>query len=525
MNTVCAAGTGSFIEEQAMRLNCPLSEYSQRAQGIAAPISSDRCTVFMERDINYFFAEGYGKNEILASVLHSVRDNYLTKVANIAQIGSRVVFQGATARNRALVAAFEQKLAKPIHVSRYCHLTGALGIALMAKQMKEQGRLPSSGFKGFDLWKETIPVRQEVCRLCTNHCKITVAEVKGQTLAYGFLCGRDYETKKRVKVSERYDLLSLRKEIRRKVMPAPPVSKETGKNITIGLPDALHMVQDLGFWQMFFKELGLPVVTSARCSEPVRQGKQVAGAEFCAPVLALHGHIRFLEDKCDYIFLPFYFEDKAVEKGYRRHHCYYTQFAPAVLSTLTDQGKILSPMVRYLYTSFYTKKQLYDTFKQIGAGLSFFEISSAWDRAVSAQKTMENALAGLWASHGDKRKPNVLLLGRPYTVLSSAMNNNIPGIFANLGIKTFFNDMIDMTGIDFTPIDPLLKQIHWKHAAQNLKAAFAAAATGNLYPVYISSFRCAPDAFAVDYFKEIMDAANKPYLVLELDEHDSSVGV
>jgi predicted CoA-substrate-specific enzyme activase len=209
MNAVCAAGTGSFIEEQAMRLNCPLSEYAQRAQGIAAPISSDRCTVFMERDINYFFAEGYGKNEILASVLHSVRDNYLTKVANIAQIGERVVFQGATARNRALVAAFEQKLNKPIHVSRYCHLTGALGIALMARQMKEQGALPESSFRGFNLWKERIPVRQEVCSLCTNHCKITIAEVKGQTLAYGFLCGRDYQTKKRVKSPDRYDLLGV----------------------------------------------------------------------------------------------------------------------------------------------------------------------------------------------------------------------------------------------------------------------------------------------------------------------------
>ena len=114
-------------------------------------------------------------------------------------------------------------------------------------------------------------------------------------------------------------------------------------------------------------------------TEPVRQGKQIAGAEFCAPVLALHGHVRFLEDKCDYIFLPFYFEDKTNEKGFRRHHCYYTQFAPAVLSALTNQGKILSPMVKYLYTSFYTKIQLYDTFKKIGADRSFFDISSSYN--------------------------------------------------------------------------------------------------------------------------------------------------
>jgi predicted CoA-substrate-specific enzyme activase len=524
MNTVCAAGTGSFIEEQAMRLNCPLSEYSHRAQGIAAPISSDRCTVFMERDINYFFAEGYGKNEILASVLHSVRDNYLAKVANIAQIGDQVVFQGATARNRALVAAFEQKLNKPIHVSRYCHLTGALGIALMARQMKQQGELSETNFRGFNLWKEHIPVRQEVCRLCTNHCKITIAEIKGETLAYGFLCGRDYQTKKRMTSSGRYDLLGVRKAVCHKIMPVPPGFKDSGKRITIGLPDALHMVQDLDLWRIFFKELGLPVVTSRKCTDPVKQGKRISGAEFCAPVLALHGHVQFLEDKCDYIFLPFYFEDKTNEKGLRRHHCYYTQFAPAMLNHLTNQEKILSPMVRYLYTSFYTKKQLYDTFKKIGAALSFFDISSAWDRALSAQKNMDSALTGLWASQKSADSANVLLLGRPYTVLSSAMNNNIPGIFANLGIKTFFNDMIDLEGIDYSPIDPLLKQIHWKHAAQNLKAAFVAASTPNLYPVYISSFRCAPDAFAVDYFKEIMASANKPYLVLELDEHDSSVG-
>ena len=250
-------------------------------------------------------------------------------------------------------------------MSRYCHLTGALGIALMARQMKEQGELSQSDFRGFNLWKERIPVRQEVCRLCTNHCKITIAEVKGEALAYGFLCGRDYQTKKRMKSSDHYDLLGLRKKLCQKIMPLPPNSKDNGKNITIGLPDALHMVQDLDFWQIFFKELGLTVVTSRKCTDPVKQGKQIAGAEFCAPVLALHGHVQFLEDKCDYIFLPFYFEDKTGEKGLRRHHCYYTQFAPAILSHLTNQEKILSPMVRYLYTSFYTKKQLYDTFKKL----------------------------------------------------------------------------------------------------------------------------------------------------------------
>ena len=434
------------------------------------------------------------------------------------------MFQGATARNQALVAAFEQKLNRPIHVSRYCHLTGALGVALMVRQMKAENRIERSGFKGFHLWQESIPVRREVCQLCPNHCKITIAEVKGVPQAYGFLCGRDYDTRKKVPTAHRYDLFSCRKKaVKSAVISDKPV-KQTNTQLTIGLPDALHMAQDLDFWKFFFRELGVRVITSRGCKDPVKQGKKIAEAEFCAPVLSLHGHVKYLEERCDYIFLPFYFEEKTGEKSKRRHHCYYTQFAPAVLSGLSTPGKILSPMVRYLYTSFHTKLQLYDTFKKINAGLSFFDISQALDRATSANNAISKALAGIWNTQKTDNAVNVLLLGRPYTVLSSAMNNNIPGIFSNLGVKTFFHDMIDLEGYDYSAIEPLLEQIHWKHAARNLKAAFVASQTDNLYPVYVSSFRCSPDAFAVDYFKEIMASANKPFLVLELDEHDSSVG-
>lgn len=187
---VCAAGTGSFIEEQAKKLNCPLSEYADRASKASSPLTSDRCTVFMERDLNHYLNEGFGKNEMLASVLHSIRENYLTKVGVTANIGEKIFFQGATAKNRALVAAFEQKLQKPIMVSKFCHLTGALGVALEL----HDNHAAHSSFRGLELWKQDIPIRTEVCELCTNHCKLKIAEIGNETEAYGFLCGRDYET-------------------------------------------------------------------------------------------------------------------------------------------------------------------------------------------------------------------------------------------------------------------------------------------------------------------------------------------
>ena len=535
MNTVCAAGTGSFIEEQAKKLSCPLSEYSARTEGVTSPVSSDRCTVFMERDINYFFAEGYGKNEILASVLHSVRDNYLTKVANIGKIGKTILFQGATARNKALVAAFEQKLNKPIQVSKYCHLTGALGVALLVRKQKSQSFTPKSdqskplkleqtNFRGFGLWKKEIPVRQETCRLCTNNCKLTIADIDGDPQAYGFLCGRDYATKKQATLKNRYDLLSLRNQ-KTQVDDNKPVKQD----FTIGIPAALHLFEDLEFWQHFFSSLGIKTITSIGLKTPVKKGKAIATAEFCAPVVSLHGHVSYLMEKTDFVFLPFYFEEKPTQKENRRQHCYYTQFAPSIISCLqpSDQTRLISPVIQYLYTNFHTKMQLYKSLKALSKNLSFsfFDIVMAYDRAIEIKQQNQKKLTEIYLEQTrDTPGIKAVLLGRPYTVLAPSMNNNIPGIFANLGIKTFFQDMLDNKNHDFTLIRPLLKEVHWKYAAKILEATYIAATTKDLYPVYISSFKCAPDSFVVDYFKEIMELFNKPYLVLELDEHDSSVG-
>ena len=189
MNNVCAAGTGSFIEELAERLDCPLAEYAGRTENRRSPIVSDRCTVFMERDINHNLREGFETDEVLASVVHAVRENYLTKVAVESMIGSAVCFQGATAKNRALVAAFEQRLGQPIFVSKFCHLTGALGTALLLAE----DPIEKTAFRGLSLHRMDIPIRSEVCDICPNHCKLTLADLAGRTVAYGFLCGRDYD--------------------------------------------------------------------------------------------------------------------------------------------------------------------------------------------------------------------------------------------------------------------------------------------------------------------------------------------
>ncbi len=521
MNTVCAAGTGSFIEEQAQKLDCPLAEYARRALNAPSPMASDRCTVFMERDINHLLFEGYSPNEILATVLHSIAENYLSKVAAEKHIGRVICFQGATARNRALVAALEQRLGKPIHVSRFCHLTGAIGAAL---ELADTG-IRATRFRGLSLWRKAISTRLEICELCGNHCKITVADLDGERVASGFLCGRDYDGSSRV--DRNRSGFSLLKERKKAFVLPEPRAGLAGP--TLGLPSTLHLSDDLEFWQVFFAALSVPTITSERMREPMPSGK--TGAEFCAPMAALHADVNYLLSRADYVFLPFYLERRTGEKGHRRQYCYYTQYAPALSAHACAAApeyahRVLTPLVHYLYGSLHAQLQLYRMLHSIGLNrIGMSDVYRAYSRAGEFKAAgLERLKRRYQQATAGGRDIHVILLGRPYTILSRRMNKGIPDIFGTLGVKAFFQDMLPDDRPPAEALQPLFKEIHWHFAAEILRAAETVAGTDGAYAVLITAFRCTPDSFVIEFFKSIMDAHSKPYLVLQLDEHRSSVG-
>jgi predicted CoA-substrate-specific enzyme activase len=519
MNNVCAAGTGSFIEEQAKRLNCPLPDYSRRAEQVHAPLASDRCSVFMERDLNHYLADGYSTDEILAAVLHSIRENYLTKVAVKGKIGKKIFFQGATAKNKALVAAFEQKLKKPIMVSAYCHLTGALGVALELYD----DPIPVTKFRGLDLYKKSVPVRSEICECCNNHCKLKIAEIDGQIEAYGFLCGRDYHVNKMVRNnSVRFQLIRKREELF-------GFNAQTKKSaITIGIPAGLHLFEEIPFWRKFFDLLSIHTVTSEDYNTAVKDGKNLCGAEFCAPITAMHGHVDYLNEKVDYIFLPVYLMENN-ETKMNMQYCYYTQFVASVIAVqkhLKSREKLLTPLLKYSQGELYARFELFKMLKSIGLkDISFLKTTIAFEKAKKYTHSVTEQWQNLYNDEVKKMHDiHIVLLGRPYTVLSRAMNNHIPEIIEKNGITTFFMDMLSFRPSEVSRADELVKTIKWKFASKILYAAEVVAKTDNGYPVLVTSFKCTPDSFVIEYFKEIFTAYKKPYLILQLDEHDSAVG-
>jgi predicted CoA-substrate-specific enzyme activase len=521
MNSVCAAGTGSFLQEQAEKLGCSLSAYSEMAENVRAPIASDRCAVFMERDISQLLNKGYSIKEILATALHSVTENYMHKVASEASIGYNICFQGATAKNRSLIAAFEQRLRRPIYVSKYCHLTGALGTALIL----HEGNILKTGFRGIDLYREEIDIDTETCTICTNNCCISLATLSGEKVAYGFMCGRDYETHHFTSRNKTgFDLL----KSRNKIFPLKPRTTFE-QDIIIGIPASLHLFEELSLWKRFFNNLSIKTITSEEYPDSLKTGKYLAGAEFCSPVNSIFGHVVYLSDKVDYIFLPVLLQTRENSKEDKGHYCYYTQFSASLVYTLKVndiQNKCLSPLLSFPRGKYHVAQKLYQCLKPLlKTGISYFTVFNAFNDALSFYSNQKKQLGEVFKKQFQPSKNiSVVLLGRPYIVLSKSLNKGIPDIFSSLGIKSFYQDMISSDDIDPEDITILLKRVPWFFVTKILEVAKIVAGTKDLYPVLITAFKCAPDSFIIEYFKKIFNDCKKPYLILQIDEHDSNLG-
>ena len=210
-------------------------------------------------------------------------------------------------------------------------------------------------FIGFDIYEKTIPIEKEECNICTNNCKIKVTSIKEKTVAYGFLCGRDYDTKKYINnKSEKFTL----PEIYDRAFHFKQ-KKIKEKNITIGIPAALHMMEDLHLWKKFFNILGVETIISDNSGNFIETGKKISNAEFCAPVISMHGHVDYLLNKSDYIFLPVYGHSRTKIKNVQRQYCYYTLYTPPLSEELADnKNRIISPFFSLWVQNFSNKNSI-----------------------------------------------------------------------------------------------------------------------------------------------------------------------
>jgi predicted CoA-substrate-specific enzyme activase len=530
MNCVCAAGTGSFIEEQALKLDIPLEQFADVAMNRSAPPTSDRCTVYMERDLDLLLAAGWEKPQIAAAVLHSVRDNYLNKVVGGLHIGDHVYFQGATARNRALVAAFEAGLKKNIRVSRYCHMTGALGMALLVKERVPEKKR-SATFKGLEFAEAGVRIEQETCSLCRNSCRLTLIHTGGEPVAWGLKCGRDYSSRRALNdTNPAYRFWQERETLWK---GKENKSGATGKKYRyrIGLLRSLGTFGFYPFWRTFLQELDCEVVFADRSSDTCfREGCEIASAEICAPVLMSYGHARRLLDRenIDYLFVPYMIDnvlpDKRFEKAY---FCNYTQTQPALLRALgglSRSEKILAPVISFNES---TERQAAKIAASDGDvfGVGEARIASALRTAQKAQAVFEQEALALGRKAMEEVEASgglgIVCVGRPYNTADAGLILDLPGKIAAKGYPVI---TLDMLPLDYNALHPEYGHLYWYHGQRILAAAKMITKMPQWFGIYFTHFMCGPDSYLMTYFKDIMGQAGKPYLCLQFDGHGADAG-
>lgn len=191
MNTVCAAGTGSFLDRQASRLNIPIEEFGSYALKSNAPVRiAGRCAVFAESDMIHKQQAGYCVEDIINGLCEALVRNYLNNLAKGKEIAEPIVFQGGVAANIGIVAAFEKALGKKIIIPEYHDVMGALGAALIAKRHVEKEGI-NTAFNGFDAAEREYKTRTIQCEACSNMCEVIDISSNGFTIArWGDKCGK-----------------------------------------------------------------------------------------------------------------------------------------------------------------------------------------------------------------------------------------------------------------------------------------------------------------------------------------------
>ena len=293
MNNACAAGTGSFLEEQADRLGLSVeTEFAEKA--LAAPAPSclgERCTVFMESDLVHHQQRGALLENLTAGLAYSIVRNYLNRVVNSRPMGERILFQGGVAHNASVVSAFESVLGHPVTVPPHHDVTGAIGAAILAREARAARPGERTKFRGFDVADRPHATRSFVCRACPNLCDVQRVTVSDDApLFFGARCERFEEAgRDRAKGPESIrDLFAERSALL--IGDHQDPGSRSPHRRRIGIPRALTFHELFPFWRAFFRHLDMDVVLSDETNPRiVQQTARTAASETCFPVKLVSG--------------------------------------------------------------------------------------------------------------------------------------------------------------------------------------------------------------------------------------------
>ncbi len=534
MNHACAAGTGSFLEEQAERLGINIKEeFGSRALSSDSPIRlGERCTVFMESDLLSYQQQGAETDDLVSGLSYSIVSNYINRVVAHRRIGERIFFQGGTAFNKGVVAAFQQYTGRPVRVPDHHEVTGAIGAAHLAKLHQDREGHDESQFRGFDLVNVQYEVKSFECEHCANNCEIKEVIMPGRDpLYYGSRCDR-YNLKKESKKEQKLpDLFKERQKmlVRHCNLPDQPIEGAP----TVGIPLMLSNMQLAPFWSTLLGKLGLNVMLSPLSNKRmIHEGVEAVLSTPCFPVKIAHGHVLNLIAKgVDYLWVPSVVSmpKEDVDTADRNQLCPYVQTIPYQLDVALERQladvKMLKPAVRFQHGRRVLLKSLEPLCQEFGVSKGRLKeaVLAAEQAMAGFERDMEARGREILASlDGFQAERNVIIVGRPYNSCDPGACLDIPAKLRKKNVLPIPMEMLDLTD-GVVQGDRVYKDMYWKYGQRILRSAKVIRDNPKLNAIYISNFSCGPDSFITHFFKRAM--APKPCLLLEIDEHSADAGI
>lgn len=562
VNEACSSGCGSFLENFASSLNIPVEDIAQAAFSSTNPaVLGSRCTVFMTSSIVSEQRCGKTPADIMAGLCRSIIENAFTKViriSNLESLGEKVVVQGGTFLNDAVLRALEQHIGREVTRAPFPGLMGAIGIALLTQEHLEGARREGSGGESghgcepeptrasaFSLDAlDSFSYTQEsnlLCPFCANHCNRTrITFANGDSWVTGNRCPRgevvgdpkDKSIRDQVKrIAAAVDSVPNLFDVREKLLfrDWPYAPDAAPQNTVIGMPRVLSMWEYAPFWTTLFRSLGFTVKLSHPSTRTMyeRGLSAVSSDTVCFPAKLVHGHVRDLADQgVDRIFMPSITTVTSENTSKTSQSmCAVVKGYPIVMRNSDNPEKRFgipfdAPLFHWLsqkdrdrqLTEYLTREFSLDT----------ASVRQAIDAADAAQKTFKSELAQEGERICDQVKREgsfaVVLASRPYQN-DALVNHELPRAFTELGIPVICADAVphvNEVDLSRSRLD-VVNNFH----ARMLGSAVIAAGSPHLEYVQLVSFGCGHDAYLSDEIIRLMHLAGpKAPLILKVDESD-----
>ncbi len=514
LNEACSSGCGSFIQTFANAMGMGIAEFAKIGLFAKHPVElGSRCTVFMNSSVKQAQKEGASLQDISAGLSSSIVKNAIYKVIRFRsadELGNKIVCQGGTFLNDAILRAFEMETGKKAIRPTIAGLMGAFGAALYAKEKGGHSTFISRE----DLNKFSYQSLGSICRGCGAHCNLTIIRFNDKRV---FISGNKCEKGegKQVK-SDALDIYAYKDKLLLNT-----TREVDNPKATVGLPMSLSMFEQLPLWSCFFNELGFKVVTSGASSRDTyfKGQSTIPSDTVCYPAKLMHGHINtLLDDKVDFIFYPS--SSYNVNEGGSDNHfncpvvAYYGELLKKNNSRLTKDN-FLDPFID-LNNLHSTTKMLYSYLKKYN--VSKRDIHSAlvkgMDKLDEYHSNIKHKAEEIITEARKENKIIIVLAGRPYHI-DEEINHGVDKLISSLDMAIVSEDSLAMEEKEKFSVSVLNQ---WTYHARLYKAAEYVTTQPDMQMVQLVSFGCGVDAITTDEVRSILEKKGKFYTQLKIDE-------